>query len=95
MPYIPTAKERKLGNFWRYAAMPATMMAISAVTTVVVIYMRLYHLPESHVRMTTEANWAMIGFLIVNSIFMSGRLWAAWQDRVRPEPEDCLLSDCI
>ena len=88
VPYIPTAKERKLGNFWRYAAMPVAVMAISAVTTVVVIYLRLFRLPESYVRMTTEANWAMIGFLIVNSIFMSGRLWAAWQDRVRPEPED-------
>ena len=88
VPYIPTAKERRVGEFWRYAGVPLTMLAISAVTTAVVIYSRLFHLPESHVRITTEATYAMIGFLIVNSIFMSGRLWAAWQDRVRPEPEE-------
>ncbi|HEU4521607.1 MAG TPA: glycosyltransferase family 2 protein [Thermoanaerobaculia bacterium] len=88
VPYIPTAKERKLGEFWTYAALPLAIIAISAMTTLGVIYLRLYHLDESHVRITTEATYAMIGFLIVNGIFMSGRLWAAWQDRARREPEE-------
>lgn len=88
VPYIPTAKERRLGEFWRHARLPLAVIAISAVTTAGVVYGRLFLLEESHVRITTEATWAMIGFLIVNSIFMSGRLWAAWQDRERWEPED-------
>jgi hypothetical protein len=53
-----------------------------------VIYRRLFILEETLVRITTEATWAMAGFLIINSIFMSGRLWAAWQDRERREPEE-------
>ena len=88
VPYIPTAKERKLGVFWSVAALPVTVMAASAVTIAVVIYRRLFVLPESNVRITTEATYAMIGFLIVNCIFMSGRLWAAWQDRERRDPDE-------
>ena len=88
VPYIPTAKERKLGEFWRLATMPLAIMAISSITVITVIYQRLFLLDESHVRITTEATWAMVGFLFINCLFMSGRLWAAWQDRVRPQPEE-------
>ncbi|HET7706812.1 MAG TPA: glycosyltransferase family 2 protein [Thermoanaerobaculia bacterium] len=88
VPYIPTAKERKFGEFWRLSRLPLGVIAISAVTVAIVVYRRLFVLDETHVRITTEATWAMAGFLIINSIFMSGRLWAAWQDRVRREPEE-------
>ena len=88
VPYIPTAKERRFGDFWRLARLPLAILAVSAVTTVVIVYRRLYFLDESLVRITTEATYAMIGFMLVNAIFMSGRVWAAWEDRVRPEPEE-------
>src|SRR5688500_14170137 len=88
VPYIPTAKERKFGDFWRLATVPVTLIVVSALTVVIVLYRRLFALDETHVRITTEATWAMAGFLIINSIFMSGRLWAAWQDRDRGEPEE-------
>jgi cellulose synthase (UDP-forming) len=88
VPYIPTAKERRRGSFWTFARLPAAVIAISAVTTVGVMYSRLFHLPESYVRITTEVTYSMIGFLIINSIFMSGRLWAAWQDRIQRDPEE-------
>ena len=88
VPYVPTAKERKFGEFWRLARMPVAVIVLSAVTVVIVLYRRLFILDETHVRITTEATWAMAGFLIINSIFMSGRLWAAWQDRDREEPEE-------
>ena len=88
VPYIPTAKERKFGKFWRLAALPLAVIATSATTLLIVVYRRLFVLDEHHVRVTTEATWAMAGFLIINAIFMSGRLWAAWQDRVRREPEE-------
>ncbi|HEX6177078.1 MAG TPA: cellulose synthase catalytic subunit [Thermoanaerobaculia bacterium] len=88
VPYIPTAKERKLGNFWVLAKMPFAVIALSFATVAAVVYQRLFLLEETHVRMTTEATWAMIGFLLVNCVFMSGRIWAAWQDREQWEPED-------
>jgi len=81
VPYIPTAKERQTGAFWSMAAMPVTIIALSILTASTVIIRRLYFLEESFVRITTEATWAMIGFVIVNTIYMSGRLWAAWLDR--------------
>ena len=83
VPYIPTAKERKTGNFWAMAALPMGVILVSAATIAAVIYRRLYVLEESFVRITTEATWGMIGFLLVNSVYMSGRLWAAWTDRTR------------
>lgn len=88
VPYIPTAKERKFGEFWRLARLPLAVIAISATTLLIVVYRRLFVLDEHYVRVTTEATWAMAGFLIINAIFMSGRLWAAWQGRARREPEE-------
>ena len=88
VPYIPTVKERRLGDFWSYARLPLAVVAVSAITVAIVVYRRLFLLDETHVRITTEATFAMIGFLTINCIFMSGRIYAAWQDRERPEPEE-------
>ena len=88
VPYVPTSKERKLGSFWLHIKMPFAVVAISLVTVAATVYRRLFLLDETHVRITTEATWAMIAFLLLNCIFMSGRIWAAWQDRELWEPEE-------
>ncbi len=85
VPYIPTAKERKTGAFWSMAAVPVAVILLSMMTASAVIIRRLFFLEESFVRITTEATWAMIGFVMINSLYMSGRLWAAWQDRTRKQ----------
>ncbi len=88
VPYIPTAKERKRASFWRLGGVPLAILFLSAVTVATVIIRRLYYIDESEVRITTEATYGMIGFLIVNCVFMSGRVFAAWQDRERPLEDD-------
>jgi cellulose synthase (UDP-forming) len=80
VPYIPTAKERRTGNFLRLAAVPLSIVSISAAAVCWTVYRRLYLLPESEARITTEAAAGMIGFATVNVLFMSGRLYAAWKD---------------
>jgi len=40
-------------------------------------------MPEAEARITTEVAAGMIGFLMTNVAFMSGRLYAAWKDRGR------------
>jgi len=81
VPYIPTAKSRQAGNFWRLAAVPLTITVGSFATVVAVIIRRLYLMSEAEVRITTEVAAGMIGFLMINVVFMSGRLYAAWNDR--------------
>jgi cellulose synthase (UDP-forming) len=88
VPYIPTAKERKTGSFWSMAAMPISVILVSVATVSTVVWRRLFVLEESHVRITTEATWGMMAFLIVNCLYMSGRLWAAWKDRTRKQPTE-------
>ena len=61
------------------------IIAMSVGTAVGVLARRLYVLDETYVRLTTEATYGMIGFLTVNAIFMSGRVYAAWKDRAIPE----------
>jgi cellulose synthase (UDP-forming) len=86
VPYIPTAKERRTGNFWRLAAVPLSVVTLSAATVVYAVMQRLFVLSEAEVRITTEATAGMIGFVAVNVAFMSGRLYAAWKDsdHIRP-----------
>jgi len=80
VPYIPTAKERRTGNFWRLAAVPLSVVTLSAATVVYAVMQRLFILSEAEVRITTEATAGMIGFVAVNVAFMSGRLYSAWKD---------------
>ena len=83
VPYIPTAKTRQTGNFWRLAAVPLGVVLLSFGAVIQAVIRRLYFMPEGEVRITTEATAAMIGFAMVNCLFMSGRLYAAWKDSNR------------
>lgn len=83
VPYIPTAKSRQSGNFWRLAAVPLTITLASFATLIVVLVRRFYFMSEAEVRITTEVAAGMVGFLMINVLFMSGRLYAAWRDRAR------------
>ncbi len=83
VPYIPTAKSRQSGNFWRLAAVPLTITVASLATVIAVLVRRLYFMSEGEVRITTEVAAGMVGFLMINVVFMSGRMYAAWKDRAR------------
>lgn len=83
VPYIPTAKSRQTGNFWRLAAVPLAITIASIGTLVAVVIRRLYFMSEAEVRITTEVAAGMAGFLMINVVFMSGRIYAAWKDRTR------------
>lgn len=80
VPYIPTEKSRKIGHFWNLARVPLAMLLASAATVMWTFYQRLYRMPEPEVRISTEATAGMLLFLMMNTIFMSGRLYAAWKD---------------
>ena len=83
VPYIPTAKERRRGNFWRLAAVPLTVVVLSLVTIAWTVIRRLQFASEAEVRITTEVTAGMIAFVAVNVVFMSGRLYTAWTDSRR------------
>lgn len=83
VPYIPTPKVRRRGGFWRLAALPLVVVALSLAATLFTVWRRLYVVPEAEVRISTEVTLGMLGFLVLNAIFMGGRLFAAWQDRAR------------
>jgi cellulose synthase (UDP-forming) len=85
VPYIPTAKERRRGNFRRLAQVPIGIVLLSVATIVWTVIRRLHFVSEAEVRITTEVTAGMIGFALVNVAFQSGRLWAAWTDS-RPKP---------
>jgi cellulose synthase (UDP-forming) len=81
VPYIPTAKSRQTGNFWRMAAVPLTITVASIGTLIAAIVRRLTLMSEAEARITTEVAAGMAGFLMINVLFMSGRIYAAWKDR--------------
>jgi cellulose synthase (UDP-forming) len=83
VPYIPTSKERRRGRFWTLARTPIAVLALSVATLVYTIIRQLYIVPESEVRISTEVTFGMVTFTILNSILMSGRIYAAWVDRER------------
>ena len=83
VPYIPTVKERRQGNFWRLAWVPLVTVALSALTVLWTAFMQLLVLPEAEVLITTEITIGMLTFVAANIVLMSGRLYAAWHDRER------------
>jgi cellulose synthase (UDP-forming) len=85
VPYIPTAKERHRGRFWKLARVPLVVIVLSLATVLWTIFRQLFVVPESEVRITTEVTLGMLFFMIMNAILMSGRLYAAWVDREREE----------
>jgi len=84
VPYIPTSKERRTGRFWKLARTPILMILVSLGAVAWTIWRILFIVPEGQVRISTEVILGMSGFLAMNVIFMSGRLYAAWKDRERP-----------
>lgn len=85
VPYIPTAKERRRAHFATLARMPLAVLVISLLAIVWTAWMQLYVVPEAEVLITTEVTLGMVTFAIINALLMSGRLYAAWTDRVRKE----------
>ena len=83
VPYIPTAKERRTGRFWPLARLPLAVIAVSAAAVAWTVIRRLYVMPEAEVRISTEGTLGMLGFLVLNTIFMGGRVYAAWKGRAR------------
>jgi cellulose synthase (UDP-forming) len=83
VPYIPTAKERRSGSFWRLARLPLSLLLLSLVALGWTVYMQLYVMAESEVLITTEVTLGMVTFALMNVVLMSGRLYAAWNDRDR------------
>ncbi|HQQ77458.1 MAG TPA: cellulose synthase catalytic subunit [Thermoanaerobaculia bacterium] len=83
VPYIPTAKVRQTGRFWALARLPLFVVALSLAATAWTITRRLFVIPEAEVRISTEVTLGMLGFLVLNVVFMSGRIYAAWQGRPR------------
>jgi cellulose synthase (UDP-forming) len=83
VPYIPTAKERRTGNFLRLAAVPLLVVLMSIGAVVASFIRRFRFLSEAEVRISSEATLGMIGFAMVNCLLMSGRLYAAWKDSDR------------
>ena len=83
VPYIPTAKERRRGRFWTLARVPLLMLAASAITIGWTVYRQLYIVPESEVLITTEVTLGMVMFATINTVLMSGRLYAAFVDSRR------------
>jgi cellulose synthase (UDP-forming) len=81
VPYIPTAKERRRGRFWKLARLPVIIIAISTLTVIWTAFLQLFVIPESEVRITTEVTFGMIAFAVLNTILMGGRVYAAWIDR--------------
>lgn len=80
VPYIPTPKERRTGNFLHLAAVPLAVVLLSLAAVGAAVVRRLFFASEGEVRISTEAAAGMIGFTLLNAAFMSGRLYAAWKD---------------
>jgi cellulose synthase (UDP-forming) len=83
VPYIPTAKERRRASFWKLARLPILIVVLSFVTVIWTMFMQLFVLAESEVLITTEVRLGMMAFMLLNVILMSGRIYAAWNDRER------------
>lgn len=87
VPYIPTAKTRRRTRFWTLARLPVSVLVISLLAIVWTAWRQLYVIPESEVLITTEVTLGMVTFALINTVLMSGRLYAAWVDRDRKEEE--------
>jgi cellulose synthase (UDP-forming) len=86
VPYIPTAKERRGGDFWKLSRLPIALSVLSLSAVAWMIWLQLYVMPESEVLITTEVTLSMIVFALVNVALMSGRIFAAWSDRRKGSP---------
>jgi cellulose synthase (UDP-forming) len=81
VPYIPTAKERTHRQLPEARARALAIILMSIAAVAFTAYRRIAVLPEAEVRITTEVTLGMVAFLVMNVVFMSGRIYAAWQGR--------------
>ena len=87
VPYIPTPKEARVGNFWRLSRIQLTTIAVTLALSARMIRERLYSLPESQVRLTTGVAWGMLSFALIHVTLASSVIYAAWRaTRVKTRP---------
>jgi cellulose synthase (UDP-forming) len=87
VPYIPTPKEPRAGNFWRLSRIQLTTIAVTLALSVRMLRQRLYLMPESQVRLTTGVAWGMLTFALIHVALASSVIYAAWHaTRVKPRP---------
>jgi cellulose synthase (UDP-forming) len=84
VPYIPTAKEAKRGQFLRLAAPHLVLVGAYAVTLAWTLYRRLVLTPEGALVLSSEAVWGMVGFATVALLMTGGGIYAAWEARSLP-----------
>jgi len=97
VPYIPTAKEARVGRFSRLAWPHLVLAAVYTVTFAWVLRERLLVLPEGALFLTSEAVWGMLGFATMALVMASGGIRAAWEARRPPAgaPWDAIDLDRI
>ncbi|MCJ7629226.1 MAG: glycosyltransferase, partial [Longimicrobiales bacterium] len=84
VPYIPTAKEAKRGDFFRLAWPHLALAVVYALTLGWTLYRRLVLTPESALVLSSEAVWGMMGFASMALLMASGGIVAAWEARKLP-----------
>lgn len=84
IPYIPTAKEAMRGKFVRLT-WPHLVVVLAYMTTLsIVLYQRIFIVPEEILVLSTEAVWGMVGFATMTIIFSLGVFYAGWKARDLP-----------
>jgi cellulose synthase (UDP-forming) len=85
IPYIPTAKEVRRGQFLRLAWPHLAVLALFVITVIKTVFVRITRTPEEALALSSEATWGMIVFAAVAVFLSSGALYAAWKAR-NPAP---------
>ena len=85
IPYIPTAKEARRGQFFRQAAVHLVYLVVYLVTLLFTLYHRLIQLPEGGLVLSSQAVWGMIGFASFSALMILGAVYAAWDSLTLPE----------
>lgn len=81
IPYIPTAKEVRRGQFLRLAWPHLVVVALFVVTLAVTVFARVMLVPVERMAVTTEAVWGMLAFAALAALLLWGGIYAAWQAR--------------
>ena len=87
VPYLPTAKERQRGRFWRLAWPHLAVAAMWVGTVAHVAYRRLAVVAEARLLLTSEAVWGMVGFATLALLQSWGGIYGAWEARELPEED--------
>ncbi|MBI4418249.1 MAG: glycosyltransferase [Ignavibacteriales bacterium] len=85
IPYIPTSKEAKRGEFFRLAWPHLAVCLTYCITVGKVAYERIFIVPEEILVLSTEVVWGMVAFATMTIVFSLGILYAAWKARDLPQ----------